>query len=102
MNITKEQGFAALKTLQPFMGRRQYSFVAHCMEGEEQQFFFDKMVELADVVAQMPKSYETDGMGNKAVARLHYFGGAMDFYVTEKDSDPDGEGQRQAFGWVDI
>jgi hypothetical protein len=54
----------------------------------------------------MPKSYETDGQGDKAIAHLHYFAGGSDFYITEKDK---GDGrdevpgqQHQAFGLSDV
>ena len=43
----------------------------------------------------MPKTYETDGQGLKAVAHLHYFTPAFDFYITEKDRSG---GTKQAFG----
>ncbi len=43
----------------------------------------------------MPSTYETDGQGENAFAILHYFGGACDFYITEKDIE---DGQNQAFG----
>jgi len=98
----KEQVIAALKTLKGFIGPMQLNFMAEAVKGEEGQFFLDKMVELASVIEKMPKSYETDGMGDKAVAHLHYFVKNMDWYITEKDSDPDGDGQLQAFGWADL
>ncbi|MBU2766638.1 DUF2958 domain-containing protein, partial [Acidithiobacillus ferrivorans] len=33
---------------------------------------------------------------------LHYFKGQADWYITEKDIDPDGAGQTQAFGLADL
>ena len=50
----------------------------------------------------MPKTYEQDGLGEEAVVHLHYFTGSADWWITEKDSDPDGEGQVQAFGLADL
>ena len=47
----------------------------------------------------MPETYGQDGMGDKAIAHLHYFKGSMDWYITEKDME--GE-QLQAFGMVDM
>ena len=46
----------------------------------------------------MPKTYEQDGLQNRAYAFLHYFYGDMDFYITEKDSVK-GEPQNQAYGY---
>ncbi len=50
----------------------------------------------------MPETYGQNGMGDQAVVYLHYFCNAGDFYITEKDSDPDGDGQIQAFGLADL
>jgi len=37
-----------------------------------------------------------------AVAHLHYFLGSADWWIVEKDSDPDSAGQIQAFGIADL
>ena len=50
----------------------------------------------------MPQTYEQDGMGEQAIAHLHYFTSGCDWYITERDSDPDGEGQIQAFGSANL
>lgn len=62
---------------------------------EEKQFFFDKAVELAEIVETMPATYETDGQGADAIAYLHYFNSDCDWYITERDCDSE---QLQAFG----
>lgn len=97
---------AALVTLQPFIGPRQLQAVRYGMRGEEKQFFYEKMIELAGVVTSMPKTGEQDGKGDNAVAYLHYFaGGSGNWWITEKDMGCDPEpgeerdnGQHQAFG----
>jgi hypothetical protein len=43
----------------------------------------------------MPKTYETDGQGDEAIAHLHYFTSGFDWYITERDME---EEQLQAFG----
>jgi hypothetical protein len=86
-------------TLKGYIGGDQLRFVRSLMRGEEGQFFIDKMLELAQVIETMPKSYETDGMGDEAIVHLHYFSGSADWYVTERDmSDQEEEGPIQAFG----
>ena len=70
--------------------------------GEESKHFRAIMAEFTERIMTMPKTYEQDGKGKKAIVYLHYFLGNMDWYITEKDSDPDGEGQIQAFGLADI
>ncbi|MHB1669897.1 hypothetical protein, partial [Thiomonas sp.] len=76
----------AFPALHDFMGRAQIDALADgCRNSEEQQFFRAKVVELAGIIATMPKSYETDGQGLDAVAHLHYFTPSWDWYITEKD-----------------
>lgn len=102
MSATKMQAVEAIKALRDFIGRSQLAVVVDCCRGEEKQFYFDKLVELAGVVSTMPKTYEQDGKGDKAVVSLHYFMGGCDWWITEKDIDTDGKGQVQAFGLVDL
>jgi hypothetical protein len=74
--------------------------VGDLCRGEEKQFYFDKMCELAGIVRKMPKTYEQ--CVKDPVAYLHYFTGSADFYITEKDMDcPDSPGQHQAYGLAD-
>lgn len=93
---------AVMPLIKQFIGKSQLSAMGAGVRGEEGQFFKDKFVEVAKVIEGMPKTYDTDGQGDKAIAYLHYFKGAGDWYITEKDSDTDGEGQIQAFGYADL
>lgn len=97
---TKDDADKALAVLRPFMSASQIGAVKDGMRGEEAQFFFDKAVELSGIVSTMPKTYDQDGKGDDAVAYLHYFRGAGDWYITEKDMD--GAGTEQAFGLADL
>lgn len=77
------------------------------MRGEEGQFFRDKLTELAGIVEAMPKTGETDGIGDAAIVHLHYFaGGQASWYITEKDKgaadDEPEQFQSQAFGLADL
>ena len=91
----------AINTLAPFIGAAQTWALVNGCKGEEKEFFKGKILEMAQIIASMPKSYDTDGQGNDAVVILHYFTGSWDWYITEKDVDTDGKGQIQAFGMVD-
>lgn len=88
--------------LREFLPRSQYKATEQGLRGEEREYFSDKMRELEQVIANMPQSYQTDGQGDNAPVTLHYFRGNADWYIIEKDSDPDGEGQIQAFGLADL
>ena len=60
---------------------------------------FDDVIErVNNIVSAMPKTYETDNIKSKdKIVQLHYFYGNMDWYVVEKDSEPQ---QLQAYGYV--
>lgn len=79
------------------------------IDGEEGDGFVHTLVELMDLIGKMPKSYETDGQGKEAVAYLHYFGGPVDAWVTERDIGddrfspaPPETPQLQAFGMITL
>lgn len=82
--------------------RAQFATVRERMNGEEGQFFTDTVHRMLGIFELMPKTYETDGQGREAVAHLHYFVSGADWWIVEKDSDPDGDGQIQAFGVADL
>jgi hypothetical protein len=90
----------AITTLAPFISTQQTWALVAGAKGEEKEYFKAKILEMAQTIAGMPKSYDTDGQGKEAVAVLHYFTGSWDWYITEKDVDNDGKGQIQAFGMV--
>lgn len=96
---TAAQAGAALKLLAGFMSASQMNAVKEGMRGEEKQYFISKMVELEALIKGMPKTYDQDGMGDDAVASLHYFKGGADWYITEKDVSGD---QEQAYGLADL
>ncbi len=99
---TKPDAITALQKLRGFIGSIQLRIIGDGCRGEEKQYFFDKLVEMAGIVNRMPKTYDTDGQGDNAVAYLHYFSSNCDWFITEKDEDSDGEGQIQAFGLSDL
>ena len=103
VNRTKKEAIEAIKTLREFMPSNQIQAIANAMRREEKQFFFNKVCELAEMIKNMPKTYEQDGKGRKAIAYLHYFRGNMDWYITEKDKgSPEDHRQVQAFGLADL
>lgn len=79
---------------------RQRRFIIECLGGKEREFFISKMVELQDTIMAMPVTYQQDGLGDNAIAHLHYFTGGQNWYITEKDME--GDGTIQAFGMVDL
>ena len=111
---TRAAAGAAMLYLREFIGKNQLTCVASAMRGEERQYFYDKMVELADLIKAMPHTYQQEGKGEEAIVSLHYFIGGCDWFITEKDKgcadDLPGQShaagcrsaQHQAFGWADL
>ena len=64
---------------------------------EEGDFFRQKFIDLENLIASTPVTYEQDGKGDDAIVYLHYFFGGCDWYITEKDADG---GVLQAFGYA--
>lgn len=83
-----------------FIPLQQRRFIIECLDGEEREFFLNKMAELQDTIMAMPVTYQQDDMGDNAIVHLHYFTGGRNWYITEKDME--GDGTIQAFGKVDL
>lgn len=94
------QGIAAGLLIRPFFSRNQFlavAFAADPKNSEEAEFFLRKLIDLAQQIDTMPKTYEQDGKGDEAIVHLHYFLGGSDWYITEKDMNG---GIEQAFGYA--
>lgn len=99
LEATKQDAHEALFCLSGFIGQSQRAALAHAMKGEEKQFFFDKLTEMAALISFMPQTYAQDGKGDNALVSLHYFTGGCDWWITEKDMERE---QHQAFGLCDL
>ena len=97
MNATIRNAIVAETYLTNFINPSQLASMRGDCRGEEGQFFTDKLVEMADLIKNMPKTYEQDGKGDDAIVTLHYFSVGSDWhwFIIEKDM---GDGQHQAFG----
>ncbi len=96
--VSKADAMKAMTYLKPFMSVQQRNAVKQLMQGEEKQFFYDKMVELADIIRNMPHTYQQ--RGDDPTYYLHYFKGGADWHIAEKDKL--GDGTLQAFGHADL
>lgn len=99
----KNETIEAIKLVRQFTSAEQYQTMRSGLRGEESKHFQDKFMEYGERIAAMPKTYEQDGLGDQAVAYLHYFSPSADWYITEKDAEtPEEPGQHQAFGLADL
>ena len=98
---------AQISALRHFMGRAQLAAMIDGTKGEEGEWFRAKIGALCETIQTMPKSYETDGQGMRAIAHLRYFaGGRAAWLITERDAGAPGDStpgkQSQAFGHADL
>lgn len=98
---------AQCHALRFFIGHGQLAAMIDGCRGEDGEWFRAKIAELFDTVQTMPKSYETDGQGMRAVAHLRYFaGGSAAWLITERDAGAPDDSipgkQHQAFGRADL
>lgn len=89
----------SLTRLGRFLSVPQMSALLDGTRGEEKSYFVDLVEQTYELIKSMPKTYETDGQGQEAVAYLHYFTGSCDWYITEKDMEDE---QLQAFGSANL
>ena len=90
---------AIIKTL---IGPAQRAALWEALQSEEGEHFAAILTRIVTTWQAMPKTYETDAQGRAALAHLHYFTGGCDWWIVEKDADPDHAGQVQAFGIADL
>ena len=102
-NITKAREFLNGKAryFMPTVERR--TLLAN-LDGEEGAGIADIVLAVAKTIETMPQTYQTEGQGKAAVAHLHYFGGAVDAWIVERDmGDESGDLlQLQAFGLITL
>ena len=91
-----------LDTLNLLTTPEQFEVITDAMLGEEGDHFIEIIDRIHAIWQAMPKTYESTAKGRAAVAYLHYFTGCCDWWIVEKDADPDHAGQVQAFGIADL
>ena len=90
---------SAVEYLNTFIGFNQMSVLIYNCQGEEGEYFADKLIELHAKISTAPKTYAQDALGFQAIAHLHYFIGGCNWYITEIDCEAE---QQQAFGLADL
>ena len=91
-----------LDTLKLLTTPEQYEVITDAMLGEEGDHFIEIIDRIHATWQAMPMTYESTAKGRAALAYLHYFIGGFDWWIVEKDADPDHAGQVQAFGIADL
>jgi hypothetical protein len=94
MDITSTTQF-----LRPYLSNAQLMAMNDGLRSEEKKFFIEKLLAIANTMRTMPKTYQQDGLGDQAIAYLHYFVGGCDWWITELDIE---DGVSQAFGLASL
>ena len=102
-NITKAREFLN-GTARYYMPTGERFTLLENLQGEEGAGIADIVLAVAKTIETIPQTYQTEGQGKAAVAHLHYFGGAVDAWITERDmGDESGDmTQWQAFGLITL
>lgn len=87
----------AAPVVAPFVSGMQSATIAEGFRGEESNYFMQKVVDLAELIDGMAKTYEQADKGDQAIVFLHYFHGDSHWFVTEKDVNG---GVDQAYGYA--
>jgi hypothetical protein len=82
--------------LKPFLSTTQRAVLTGMLQGEEGDFFADKVAEIAKQIEDCPVTYATQNQA-EPLASLHYFGGSYDAWIVEKDVIG---GVEQAYGYA--
>jgi len=92
------QGAQALGWLEArrLLPRGEFLALAQNLKGEEGLAIAETIKKAWQTFETMPKTYETEASPDPT-AHLHYFTGSWDWWITEKDAEPE---QAQAFGFV--
>ena len=91
--------FQALEHLVFWMPRQQRTVLMQGLRSEEKEAIADLVLRAEEATKALPLPYGTEDQGTDAIARLHYFRGGVDAWITERDSS---EVQHQAFGLIDL
>lgn len=73
--------------VKPFLSTKQNSFLMAQCNGEAQKLAINKLNAIAQIIDDMPKSFEQVGKGDQAIAYLHYSTDDSDWFITEKNAD---------------
>ena len=86
-----------------FINPAQLRCLRSLCRGEEGDYLHEVLATFRKRITEMPVTYKQDGLGDDAIAYLHYFKNGCDFHITEKDmGDVDEPGQHQAFGLANL
>ena len=90
------------KFLEKFVPPLELKTLLEGTRGEEKQYFSELIKDLTETIKSVPPIGANEELGLSAPVKLHYFGGANDWWISELDKD-DGIafGYACINGWTD-
>lgn len=109
----RARSFSAACGLIPWISRRQMHAVRLLSNGEEGDYYLQKLIAMDTHIQAMPVTYTEREKKEDAVISLHYFHGGSDWYIIEKDIEGgvsqawgfailNGDGQNAETGYISI
>lgn len=95
LNFAREALMNDLANWMPAMERKT---LMSSLKGEEGEVIASVVMNIVAQIAAAPVTYATEGLEEK-IAALHYFKGACDWYIIEKDVEG---GVQQAYGYANL
>jgi hypothetical protein len=97
-SMTQTEFLQLTKQLRPFVPASQIKSLIDIFHGEEKAYAIEVATRLFNIWETMPKTYGTEETEtDDKIVYLHYFHAGSDWYIVEKDMEPE---QQQAFGFV--
>lgn len=76
-----------IEFLRNYIPKSQLDFIVAHMDGDEGEYFREILEDARKAIESMPPLYANEELGTKAMVKLHYFGGATDFWFSELDRE---------------
>lgn len=99
MKTPRQNAQHQLAAITEFLSPAQFACIHQGINGEEGQFFIDKVAEYSKRISEMP--VVGSRTAKNPLFHLHYFFRGCDWYIQEKDIQSE-DGQIQAFGLANL
>ncbi len=103
-DVTKAEGLKALTAIKDYVPVEQYAVLQGLIKrSSEWAFYAERMQAIAQIIDQLPPVYATQNNSDaEKIVGLHYFGGAVDSYLIEKDIEWEEGDYDRSYGYQDV
>lgn len=103
-DVTKAEGLKALTAIKDYVPVQQYSVLQGLIKrSSEWAFYAERVQAIQQIIDQLPPVYATQNNSDaEKIVGLHYFGGAVDSYLIEKDIEWEEGDYDRSYGYQDV